>query len=109
MPDSGRELNPNDCARVFGPQKLGTQLTSDRRQLTEGELFILRLIQEAYGFENTEDEVFIGNSDEVVIFVRGEGTGLGVAVLTSLAESFADMTISSVEELKREWLLIDDS
>ncbi len=77
----------------------------------EGELFILRLIQEAYGFENTEDEVFFSDRDEAVIFVQGDGErgGLGLAVLTNLAESFADGTIATVEDLKRDWLMIDDT
>ncbi len=85
-------------------------MTDERRQLTEGELFILHLIQEAYGFENTEDEVFFSDRDEAVIFVQsdGEGGGLGLAVLTNLANSLADGAIASVEELKHEWLMIDD-
>lgn len=83
-------------------------MANERRPLTEGELFILGLIQDAYGSENSEDEVFFSDRDEAVIFVRGdsESGDLGMAVLTNLAEGLADGTISSVEELKREWLLI---
>ncbi len=86
-------------------------MTNERRPLTEDELFILGLIQDAYGSENTEDEVFFSDRDEAVIFVQGdsESGGLGIAVLTNLAKSLADGTISSVEELKREWLLINDT
>lgn len=84
-------------------------MTEGRRQLTEGELFILRLIQEAYGPENSEDEVFFSDRDEAAIFVQGDGGGLDLAVLTNLANSLADGTIPSVEELRREWLMIDDT
>ena len=84
-------------------------MPDDRRELTEDELFILRLIQEAYGFEYTEDEVFFSDKDEAVILVQGDGGGLGLAVLTNLAMSIGDGTISSVEELKRDWLMFDDA
>ena len=84
-------------------------MTDDRRQLTEGELFVLRLIQEAYGNENTEDEVFFSDENEAVIFVKGDGGGLGLAVLSNLAMFLEDGTISSVEELKHDWLMIDDA
>ncbi len=69
----------------------------------------MRLIQEVYGFENTEDEVFFSDKDEAVILVQGDGGGLGLAVLTNLAMSLGDGTISSVEELKRDWLMFDDA
>ena len=85
------------------------ELTRERRQLTEAELFVLSLIQEAYGFENTEDEVFFSDQDEAVIFVKGDSGSLGLAVLTNLADFLVDGTIASVEELKREWLMVDDT
>ena len=84
-------------------------MPDERRHLTEGELFILRLIQETYGPDNTEDEVFFGDENEAVIFVRGDGGGLGMAVLTTLAKFLEDGTIASIEELKRDWLMIDDA
>lgn len=91
------------------PRRLDEKLTGERRQLTERELHILCLIQEAYGLENSENEVFFNDRDEAVIFVQGDGGGLGLAVLTNLAKSLEDGTISSVEELKHEWLMIDDT
>lgn len=82
-------------------------MADNRRPLSEGELFVLRLIQEAYGSENSEDEVFFSDEDEAIILVQGDGGSLGLTVLSNLAMFLQDGTISSVEALKRDWLMID--
>ena len=80
------------------------------RQLTAGELSILGMIQEAYGQQNTVDNVFFSERDEAVIFVKtATGTTPLMVVLTNLAQCRADGTIASDEELKRTWLQIEPS
>jgi hypothetical protein len=76
-----------------------------RRDSTAGEAAILRLIQERYGRENTVDKVFFTNADEAAIFAKtSNGTSPVMTNLTNLAAWRADGTISSDDELKREWL-----
>ncbi len=78
-----------------------------RRELTAEEAAILKIVQEGYGPQNSIDEVFFSERDEAVIFVKApDGTMLLAANLTNLAAWRADGTISSDEELKKDWLLI---
>ena len=76
-----------------------------RRALTEGEYFVLQQIQEMYGAQNSERDVFFSDTDEAVIFVKDRHGVQGLAaVLTNLARWYADGTIASVEELRAHWL-----
>ncbi len=78
-----------------------------RRELTAKEAAILRVIQDGYGSQNSLDEVFFSEKDDAVIFVKSsDGATPLCANLTNLAAWGADGTISSDEELKRDWLLI---
>jgi hypothetical protein len=79
-----------------------------RRGLTEGENAILTIIQQGYGPENSIDKVFFTNANEAVIFVKSpNGTSPLMANLSNLAAWREDGTISTDDELKREWLRLD--
>jgi hypothetical protein len=76
-----------------------------RRSLTQGEQFVLGQIQDIYGLQNEESEVFFSDLDEAVIFVMDRtGVNLGVVVLTNVAQMYEDGTITSLDELRRDWL-----
>ena len=76
-----------------------------RRSLSQGEQFVLAQIQDIYGPQNGETEVFFSERDEAVIFVEDRtGASLGVVVLTNVARMYADGTITSLDELRRDWL-----
>jgi hypothetical protein len=76
-----------------------------RRELTAGEAAVLRMIQQGYGPQNVTDEVFFTDADEAAIFVKAsDGTSPLMANLTNLSDWRADGSISSDEELKKEWL-----
>jgi hypothetical protein len=76
-----------------------------RRDLTAGEIGILKIIQHGYGPQNTVDEVFFTNADEAAIFVKApDGTKPMMANLSNLAAWRSDGTIKNDEELKRDWL-----
>jgi hypothetical protein len=76
-----------------------------RRPLTQGEQFVLEQIQDMYGEQNTQQDVFISDNDEAVILVKDRnGTKGLVAVLTNLAAMYEDGTIASVEDLRNQWL-----
>jgi hypothetical protein len=80
------------------------------RDLTEGELFILEVIREMYGEQNTREDVFFTDRDEAAIFVKDRNGVMGVcAALTNLAAWYANGTISSIEELKSDWLRTGDT
>ncbi len=82
---------------------------SMRRALTHGERFVLQQIQDMYGPQNSENEVFFSDLDEAVIFVTDRRGVQGmVAVLTNLASMYEDGTIRSVEELRSQWLTPGD-
>ena len=75
-----------------------------RRSLTEGEQFVLAQIQDIYGPQNGESDVFFSR-DEAVIFVKDRtGATVGVVVLTNVAQMYEDGTITSLDELRRVWL-----
>ncbi len=76
-----------------------------RRTLTVGEAKILRMIQEEYGPQNTEKDVFFSEKDEAVLFVKArEGTSPIAVVLTNLAAWRQDGTIANDDVLRKEWL-----
>lgn len=80
----------------------------NRRVLSDGEAAILVLIQQGYGPQNSAESVFFTKADEAVLFIRAsDGTSSLMANLSNLAAWRADGTISSDEELKREWLRIE--
>jgi hypothetical protein len=76
-----------------------------QRSLTRGEQFVLAQIQDIYGPQNDESEVFISNADEAVIFILDRtGANIGVVVLTNVAQLYEDGTIASLDELRCDWL-----
>jgi hypothetical protein len=83
-------------------------MTSHRRDLTTDERRILGIIQDSFGrVQNGESDVFFTADDEAAIFVKASGGSSPVmANLTSLAAFRANGTISSDEDLKRDWLQI---
>jgi len=81
-----------------------------RRVLTAGETAILTIIQQGYGPQNIADNVVVTNEDEAVIFVTAcDGTSPLMANLSNLAAWRADGTISSDDDLRRDWLRLADS
>ena len=80
------------------------------RNLTEEECRIVDMIQAHYGSQNTADDVFWVHGDEAVLSVKTRaGPTAMFANLTNLANWRADGTIASDEELKRDWLQIEDT
>ena len=78
-----------------------------QHHLTDDEVRILEIIQDHYGSHNTADKVFRAGDDEAVIAVTNAAGATAVVVnLTNLAEWCACGTITSDEELKRDWLQI---
>ena len=76
-----------------------------RRPLSQGEQFVLAQIQDIYGPQNEEGDVFFSDRDEAVIFVKDRNYGsVGVVVLTNVAQMYEDGTITSLDELRRHWL-----
>jgi len=76
-----------------------------RRSLSQGEQFVLGQIQDIYGPQNQEGDVFFSDPDEAAIFVKDRaGASVGVVVLTNVARMYEDGTISSLDELRRDWL-----
>jgi hypothetical protein len=79
----------------------------DRRKLTAGEAHVLELVQEIYGDQNTEEEVFFPREGEAAIFVKAADGSIPLMVhLTNLAEWRANGAIGSDQELKKDWLMI---
>jgi hypothetical protein len=77
----------------------------NRRVLNDGEAAILAMIQQGYGPQYTADKVFFTKADEAVLFVKAlDGTSPLMANLSNLAAWRADGTISSDDDLKRDWL-----
>jgi len=80
------------------------------RDLTEGELRILRMIQAHYGPQNSADDAFLAGDGKAVLLVKSRnGSGALMVNLTDLAAWRADDTITSDEELRRRWLRIEDA
>jgi hypothetical protein len=68
------------------------------------------MIQLGYGPQNSANNVFFTNAGEAVIGVKAsDGTSPLIANLSNLASWRADGTISSDDELKREWLRLANS
>jgi hypothetical protein len=80
------------------------------RNLTEGDLRILRMIQVHYGPQNSVEDAFWGGDDNAVLLVKSrDASGSLMMNLTNLAKWRADGTIASDEDLRREWLRIEDT
>ena len=80
------------------------------RDLTEGELRILHMIQAHYGPQNSADDAFLAGDGKAVLLVKSRnGSGALMVNLTDLAAWRADDTITSDEELRRRWLRIEDA
>ena len=63
------------------------------------------MIQEEYGPQNTEKEVFFSEADEAALFVKArDGTSPLMVVLTNLAAWRQDGTIANDDALRSEWL-----
>jgi hypothetical protein len=81
-----------------------------RRVLTSGESAVLAIIQQEYGPQNSADTVVFTDAGEAVIWVRAsDGTSPLMANLSNLAEWRTDGTISSDDDLKRDWLRLANS
>lgn len=79
-----------------------------RRSLNQGEQLVLTQIQDIYGPQNEEADVFFSAQDEAAIFVKDRtGASVGVVVLTNVAAMYEDGTIASLDELRRDWLRAD--
>jgi hypothetical protein len=80
------------------------------RQLSAEETRILDLIQAHYGPQNTADAITWMDDDEAVLWVTDHsGEAVLMANLTNLANWRLDGTIAGDEELRREWLHIEDA
>jgi len=83
-------------------------LTTDRRPLNEDELTVLRMIQEAWGPQNTEAEVVFMEEKSsgasvagAWIFVKArDGTGSGSVNLTNTGAWYKDGTYSHDDVLR---------
>jgi hypothetical protein len=79
-----------------------------RRPLTKSEAFILQQIQDLYGHQNAETDVFFTDLDEAAISVKDkDGVRSLLAVLTNLAAECEDGTIASLEELRKVLLPLE--
>ncbi len=80
------------------------------RTLTSEESRVLKLIQTHYGPQNSEDSITWMEGDEATLFVTNRGgASVLMAHLTNLASWRLDGTITSDEELQRDWLQIEDT
>jgi hypothetical protein len=80
------------------------------RDLTEGELRILHMVQAHHGPQNSVEDAFWAGGDQAVLLVKSrDGSRTFMVNLTNLAAWRADGTIASDEDLRREWLRIDDT
>jgi hypothetical protein len=78
------------------------------RNLSEGELRILHMIQAHYGPQNSVKDAFWASGDQAVLLVKSrDGSRTFMVNLTNLATWRADGTIASDEDLRREWLRIE--
>jgi hypothetical protein len=77
----------------------------DRRVLSDGEAAILAMIQQGYGPQNSANNVFFTSAGEAILSIRTvDGTSPLMANLSNLATWRANGTITSDDELKRDWL-----
>lgn len=73
------------------------------RSLTEGELTVLRLVQDIWGDLNTPDEVFGTDDGGVGLFVKASDGTLPLFVhLSNLSAMYADGSLSY--QKLREWI-----
>jgi hypothetical protein len=76
------------------------------RPLTDGESFVLALLQESYGPRNTTDEVFLSDQNEAIIFVKDTAGHSPVCVNLTVCASLHEGGAITLEELKKDWLQI---
>ncbi len=77
------------------------------RKLTIGESKILALIQEEYGPQNTQKDVFFSDKGEAEIFAKDiHGMPYKLIVLTNVAAMCENGIIKSEEELISKWIRI---
>jgi hypothetical protein len=80
-----------------------------KRKLTIGESKVLALIQEEYGPQNTQKDVFFSDKDEAVIFAKDiDGMPYKLIDLTNVAAMCENGTINSEQELISQWIRIPD-
>ena len=80
------------------------------RPLTQEELRILGMIQLHYGQQNTARSISWVNDDEATLWVRDRSGAIVLMVhLTNLGEWRLDGTITTDQELRRDWLQIESS
>jgi hypothetical protein len=85
-----------------------TTSQSFRRPLTAEEQFVLTQVQDVYGPQNTEGDVFFTDRDEAALFATDRtGATAIVVVLTNLAQMYKDGTIATLDELREKWLRAD--
>ncbi len=76
------------------------------RPLTADELKILEYIQDLYGTQNTEKDVFISENNEAVLFVKDIKGTIGICVvLTNVAKFSKDDNLSR-DEICNKYLLM---
>ena len=77
----------------------------NKRKLTIDELKILRYIQDLYGKQNNEDEVFISDNDEAVIFVKDINDTMGVCVVLTNVAEFSKKDNLTRDEICKQYLI----
>jgi len=83
--------------------------TQPGREMNEAERAIFEMIRAGYGEQNKADMVHINDHDDAVIYViDGNDRSVLTANLTTLARWRSDGTIGSDDELRTDWLRIED-
>ena len=73
--------------------------------MSKGEQFVLAQIQAIHGPQNDESDVFFSDRDEAAIFATDRtGASVMLVVLTNVALMYEDGTITSLDDLRRNWL-----
>jgi hypothetical protein len=81
------------------------QTANSKRLLTGGEEFVLAQVQDIYGSHNCAEDVFFDGTDGAVIFAKNAaGVAVMAVALTNLASWYADGTIKSIDDLRKNWL-----
>jgi oligopeptide transport system ATP-binding protein len=83
--------------------------TKSGREMNEAERAIFEMIRAGYGEQNKADLVHINDHDDAVVYViDGNDRSVLTANLTTLARWRSDGTIGSDDELRTDWLRIED-
>jgi len=80
-----------------------------KRSLTTDERKILEYIQDLYGEQNSEEDVFFTEKDQAVIFVKDINGIKGICVVLTNVAEFAKLDNLTREEICKQYLLIPDS